>query len=107
MYQYNATVVNIVDGDTVDLNMDLGFHIWVTKRIRLAYIDTPERFSDEGKKATEFVKQTIPVGSNVVVKTSLDSTDKYGRVLGEIYRPDELKSLNKILLENNLAKEYK
>ena len=107
MYQYKATVLNVVDGDTIDLNIDLGFHIMVEKRVRLAYIDTPERFSEEGKKATEFVKKTTPVGSIVFIKTSLDSTDKYGRVLGEIFRPDELKSLNKMLLENKLAKEYK
>lgn len=107
MYQYKAIVLNIVDGDTVDLNIDLGFHIWTTKRVRLIDINTPERFTEEGKMATEFVRQTIPVGSTVFVKTSLDSKDKYGRVLGEIFRPDELKSLNKMLLENKLAKEYK
>lgn len=107
MYQYSATVINIVDGDTVDLNIDLGFHIWVTKRVRLSGIDAPERFTADGKTTTEFVKQFIPVGSKVFIKTSLDGSDKYGRVLGEIYRPEELKSLNKVLLENNLAKEYK
>lgn len=106
MYTYKATVVKIVDGDTVDLNIDLGFHTWVMKRVRLSGINAPERYEEGGKTATEFVKMQIPVGSEVTIQTHLDSNDKYGRVLGEIFTPNNILSINKMLLNNGLATVY-
>lgn len=113
MYEYNAVVNHIVDGDTVDLDIDLGFGIWQRKtRVRLYGIDAPEsRTRDLAEKvyglmAKEFVKDTIPEGSKVIVKTTLDKTGKYGRILGEIYQTEYAISINEQMVQLNLAVRY-
>lgn len=106
MYNYKAKVIKVIDGDTVDLNIDLGFHIWVVKRVRLSGIDTPELYTQTGKTAKAFVENLLPIGLTVTITTKLDSSDKYGRVLGEITIDNNLTSLNKILLNNGLASPY-
>jgi endonuclease YncB( thermonuclease family) len=106
MYEYKAYVERVVDGDTVDLAIDLGFHTYVIKRVRLININAPERFTEEGKLAKAFVESVLAVGMEVVVKTKLDSNDKYGRVLGEIFIDKDF-SLNEMLLMNGLASPYK
>ena len=106
MYEYKAYVERVVDGDTVDLTIDLGFHTYVVKRVRLSRINAPERFTEEGKLAKAFVENALAVGMEVVVQTQLDSKDKYGRVLGEIFI-DKHFSLNEMLLMNGLATPYK
>ena len=103
MYEYKARVDKVVDADTLDLIIDLGFHTFVTKRVRLTDINAPERFTDHGK----IVKEKLPVGSVVLIKTKIDSTDKYGRVLAEIFMGNDNVSLNKTLLNNGLAVPYK
>ena len=107
MYEYKARVDKVVDADTLDLIIDLGFHTFVTKRVRLTDINAPERFTDHGKIATNFVKEKLPVGSVVLIKTKIDSTDKYGRVLAEIFMGNDNVSLNNTLLNNGLAVPYK
>ena len=92
MYEYKCKVVKIIDGDTVDVDIDLGFGMWVHKeRIRLEGIDTPEsRTRDlEEKKfgllSKEYVRNLLPVGSIVkLVCKSYDSKGKFGRILGDI-----------------------
>ena len=92
MYEYNAKVLRIVDGDTIDVDIDLGFGVWIHKeRIRLEGIDTPEsRTRDlEEKKfgllSKEYVRSLLPVGSIVkLVCKSYDSKGKFGRILGDI-----------------------
>ena len=92
MYEYNAKVLRIVDGDTLDVDIDLGFGVWIHKeRIRLEGIDTPEsRTRDlEEKKfgllSKEYVRNLLPVGSIVkLVCKSYDSKGKFGRILGDI-----------------------
>jgi micrococcal nuclease len=93
MYTYNGTVVYVVDGDTVDILVDLGFDISYKIRVRMLGIDTPEM---KGKKAAErehakqakaFVETTV-LNKQVVIKTYKDDTDKYGRYLAEIYLED-------------------
>ena len=113
MYTYRAKVVHIVDGDTVDLDIDLGFSVWLRKtRIRLLGIDTPEcrtRDLEEkvyGMMAKDFVKDSIPVGTEVIVKTVLDNEGKFGRVLGEVFMLNNETSLNEQLLEAHLAVPY-
>jgi endonuclease YncB( thermonuclease family) len=105
MYEYKAYVERVVDGDTVDLTIDLGFHTYVVKRVRLSRINAPERFTEEGKLAKAFVENALAVGMEVVVQTQLDSKDKYGRVLGEIFI-DKHFSLNEMMLMNGLAVPY-
>lgn len=105
MYEYKASVKKIVDADTLDLVIDLGFHTFVTKRVRLIGLDAPERFTEQGKIAKQFVENAAPVNSNVIIQTKLDSSDKYGRILAEIF-VDNNTSLNKMLLNNGLANIY-
>jgi micrococcal nuclease len=112
MYEYKCIIVNIVDGDTVDVDISLGFDIWLfKKRIRLYNIDTPEcRTRDlEEKKygllAKEFVQNALPVGSTQTLITILDKNEKYGRILGKIKLADG-SIINNLLVSNYLAVEY-
>lgn len=105
MYEYRASVKKIVDADTLDLVIDLGFHIFVTKRVRLIGLDAPEKFTEQGKIAKQFVENAAPVNSSVIIQTKIDSLDKYGRILAEIFLNNN-KSLNKMLLNNGLANLY-
>jgi len=113
MYTYKATLDRVVDGDTVDLNIDLGFDVWIKKRVRLHHVDTPEkRTSDPLEKyfgflATGFVIRKLTTATQLVVKTTIDGpTDKYGRVLGIIWLDSEQASINDQLIENRYAVEY-
>lgn len=106
MYTYEARVIRVVDGDTIDLDIDLGFHTRVIKRIRLSFINAPERHTDLGKRSKDFLLKNIPEGSKVIIKTQLDSTDKYGRVLGEIFAPDQISSINKLMVDGGFAEYY-
>jgi len=91
MYEYSCTVERVVDGDTVDVVLNLGFDILYKCRVRLYGIDTPEsrtRNLDEkarGKMAGAFLKKAIDNGTKVVIQTKLkDSRGKFGRVLGNV-----------------------
>lgn len=106
MYTYEAKVIKVIDGDTVDLDIDLGFHIRITKRIRLSFINAPEMNTDLGKRSKDFLLKSIPQESNVIIKTQLDKTDKYGRVLGEIFAPDQISSINKLMIDGGFAEYY-
>jgi len=91
MYEYNAKVVSVYDGDTVTLDIDLGCFTWIaSEKCRLFGIDTPElRGSDEEKKAgraaRDYLRNLIPLGSTIRIKTQLDKTGKYGRLLVNIF----------------------
>ena len=112
MYEYNAKVLRIVDGDTIDVDIDLGFGVWIHKeRIRLEGIDTPEsRTRDlEEKKfgllSKEYVRSLLPVGSIVkLVCKSYDSKGKFGRILGEVWCFDT--NVNQKMIEEHHAVEY-
>ncbi|MAH49779.1 hypothetical protein CMI37_28400 [Candidatus Pacearchaeota archaeon] len=119
MYKYKAKVIRVIDGDTLDAMIDLGFDTWVKKRIRLAGIDAYEsrtRDKEEKKKG---------LAAKARLKEVLDTDDefrlishgvgKYGRCLGEIQlinryiRNDKYhgKSINEMLVKEGHAKEYK
>ena len=90
MYEYNCKIVRVVDGDTVDVDIDLGFGVWMHKeRIRLHGIDTPEsRTRDlEEKKygllAKEQIRFFLPEGSMQTLVTVRDKAGKFGRILGK------------------------
>lgn len=89
LYNYQATVTRWVDGDTVEMYVDLGFNIFTLQRFRLIdtekYIDTPERGEPGYNKATEVSKKTAPVGTTMVIMTANDS-DGFGRYF--VYIPD-------------------
>jgi micrococcal nuclease len=94
MYEYKCNITRVVDGDTVDAEIDCGFDIIYKSRIRLYGIDTPEsrtRNLDEkarGKLASQFIKDKIAEAKLVKVKTKLDKKGKFGRVLGSIIADD-------------------
>ena len=111
MYEYKCEVTRVVDGDTVDCVLDLGFSILHKCRVRLYGIDTPEsrtRDLDEkarGKLASKFLQDSIDNGKEIVLRSELkDSKGKYGRVLGSIV-VDDL-DINKAMVANNLAVKY-
>jgi endonuclease YncB( thermonuclease family) len=102
MYQYKADFVRAVDGDTVELTVDLGFDIRVDTVFRLYGIDTPERGQVGWAEATAFVKSFFAKNPTVTINTY--KKEKYGRWLAEVFAGTE--SLNKLLVDNNLAKVY-
>lgn len=113
MYEYAATVVNIVDGDTVDVLIDLGFDTFVggkRGRIRIYGIDAPEcRTRDKEEKkygmmAKKFVEGFMPIGCQVTLQTYKDKSGKYGRYMGDFKRYD--KWLSEELIKNHLAVAY-
>mgnify|MGYP003120858004 FL=1 len=111
MYEYSCKVEKVVDGDTIDVILDLGFDILYKSRVRLYGIDTPEsrtRNKDEkarGKMAGAFLKEAIESGEKVVIQTKLkDSKGKYGRVLGEVVVDDI--NINKLMIQCHLAVAY-
>ena len=95
MYEYNAELDRVVDGDTVDVNIDLGFGIWLRKeRVRVAGIDTPEKRTRDkvekifGLAATAKAHTLIPEGSNCIIRTRRDKAGKYGRTMGDFVLED-------------------
>ena len=102
-YIYRIKSVNrVVDGDTIDVDIDLGFSISLAKRVRLAGIDTPEsRTTDTNEKklgleSKEWLKKKLEGQTDIVIKTELpDSTEKYGRILGYLFiGDDEVSAVN-------------
>ena len=111
MYEYACKVERVVDGDTVDVVLDLGFDILYKCRVRLFGIDTPEsrtRDKDEkarGKMAGAFLKEAIDNGTKVVIQTKLkDSRGKFGRVLGDVV-VDGI-NINQSMIDNYHAAAY-
>ena len=113
MYEYKATVKRVIDGDSVVLDIDLGFYIFMNEtKIRLYGIDTPEMNSEDpllrlqAVLATRYLYDNMPVGSKVTISTVLDKREKYGRLLATIITEDGF-NINDGLLENKLAINYK
>ena len=111
-YCYNATVVRVVDGDTIRLDIDLGFDVILKNQsVRLYRVDTPEcRTRDLREKAAgllskSVVKGFVDIGSKVVIRTSLDTKGKYGRILGTILDEKGF-NINEYLIDNSYAVEY-
>ncbi len=114
MYEYRIKqVTKIVDGDTIDVDVDLGFSISYSQRLRLAGIDTPEsRTTDKfektlGLESKEYLKTKLKEAKDIVVKTELpDSSEKYGRILGWVYVNGNSKSINEQMIEDGYAWSY-
>jgi micrococcal nuclease len=114
MYTYYVKrVTKVVDGDTIDVEIDLGFSITYSSRVRLAGIDTPEsRTSDKAEKvlgleAKDRLKKLIDDAKSIVIKTEkLDSSEKYGRILGWLYLDGAEQSVNHALIADGYAWEY-
>lgn len=103
-YTYRAVIRAWVDADTIDLDIDLGLRQWVhDERIRLLGVNAPDRNPAKGK-ATAWMRSTAPVGSQVIVRTHKDETEKYGRLLGDLYLGDL--HLNTALIDAGLGQPY-
>ena len=116
MYEYKCKILRVVDGDTVDVDIDLGFGVWMHKeRGRMMGIDTPEsRTRDKVEKAfglasKDRLKELLPIGSIGVLKTEIDRSGedkkgKFGRILGDFIIED--KRATDILIEEGHAVAY-
>ena len=107
------SIHKVVDGDTIDADIDLGFDISLTKRIRLAGVDTPEsRTADANEKkygleSKEWLKKKVEGAKNILIKTELpDSTEKYGRIIGHLFINDQDTSLNDQMIVEGYAWSY-
>jgi micrococcal nuclease len=114
MYEYRVKkVLKVVDGDTIDVDIDLGFDISFTSRVRLAGIDTPEsRTTDKDEKVLglevkDRLKHLISTANTVVIRTEKpDSSEKYGRILGWLFLDGAEKSVNEALIADGYAWGY-
>ena len=124
MYEYRCKVVHIVDGDTVDVDIDLGFGMWIhNERIRLYGVDTPESRTRDleekkyGLAAKDFVLSYLPEDSYQTLVTVKDKAGKFGRVLGKFVvelgdnavapsSPLDLAFLNDLLVQTHNAVAY-
>jgi micrococcal nuclease len=114
MYEYHVKkVTNVVDGDTIDVDIDLGFDISFSSRVRLAGIDTPEsRTTNKAEKvlgleAKEYVKSKIKDAKDIVIKTEkMDSSEKYGRILGWLFLDGSKVSVNEQMIADGYAWGY-
>jgi micrococcal nuclease len=114
MYEYFVKeVTKVVDGDTIDVIIDLGFDIMFSSRVRLAGIDTPEsRTTDKVEKALgieskEYLKKNLKDAKSIVIKTEkMNSSEKYGRILGWLYINDDTESINDKMINDGYAWGY-
>ena len=115
MYEYKCIVVNVVDGDTVDVDIDLGFGVWLHKeRVRMFGIDTPESRTRDleekkyGLAAKKFLTGMLDDDGGIILKTHKDKTGKFGRILGELWRTTNYadQSINNYMIDKHHAVMY-
>jgi micrococcal nuclease len=114
MYQYRAVVRSITDGDTIRADIDLGFNMVMRNAvIRLAGINAPEVKTPEGRVAKTYLTERIPAGTELLLVSHKDETEKYGRILGTIYIGNALttgpiagNSVNWEMLAKGMAVDY-
>jgi micrococcal nuclease len=106
-------VIKVVDGDTIDASIDLGFDISLEKRVRLSGVDTPESRTTDlkekslGLEVKEWLKHKLEGATDILIKTQLpDSTEKYGRILGNLYINNAALSLNQQMIDEGYAWTY-
>jgi len=111
MYEYRCIIIKVIDGDTADVDIDLGFGVWMKKqRIRFYGIDTPESRTRDleekkyGLMAKEMVLAHLPIGSTQILRTHKDGVGKYGRILGSFVVGDT--TLNQMLIDTHNAVAY-
>ena len=107
-YIYNAKIINVVDGDTLDLEIDLGFYTFVRERIRLSGIDTPELTSPDKAKREAAISAKKFTETFLNKKVTLQSfkVDKYGRFLAELFLSNDPISINQKLILGAFAVPY-
>ena len=112
MYEYKCKIIKVIDGDTTDVDIDLGFGVWLKKqRIRFFGIDTPESRTRDleekkyGLAAKKYVTDRMPVGSTQTLVTVKDGKGKYGRILGQ-FRMEDGSILNESMISEHHAVAY-
>ncbi len=108
MYEYNARVVSVIDGDTIVVDIMLGFDIVFRTPLRLYEVYAPEIRGAEreaGLKAKYFLEDLLPAGSLIRIETIKDRKEKYGRYLAKIYKKeaDEEIYVNQLLVDKGFA----
>lgn len=115
MFEYRCIVRRVVDGDTVDVDIDLGFGVWMqNQRIRMYGIDTPESRTRDleekkyGLAAKDFLVGLLDDPNGITLKTHKDGKGKFGRILGELWRTTNYadKSVNEYMIEKHHAVRY-
>ena len=104
MYEYRCKVLKVIDGDTVDVQVDLGFDVLLNMRVRLLGIDAQELNTPEGKAARLWLIDAMPVDSEWTLGTVKDRREKYGRYLGEFWQTKD-KVINRMIVEAGHAAE--
>ena len=117
-YNFRVTEINkVLDGDTIDVTIDLGFDLYKKERVRIAGVDTPEKRTRNleekalGLDATEWLKDKLEGAINgdddLIIRTELDGgVGKYGRLLGWLYIGDATVSLNEKMIDEGYAWAY-
>ena len=114
MYEYYVRKIeNVVDGDTIDVLIDLGFDIMFKSRVRLAGIDSPESRTRDlkekalGLESKEYLKKTLKDAKSIIIKTEkINSSEKYGRILGWLYINGDTVSVNDMMINDGYAWGY-
>jgi len=113
MYEYKVKITRVVDGDTCDCDVDLGFGIFTKDRIRLMGIDTPESRTRNKKEkalglaAKAYLKELLKKNKgNIILRTSKEGKGKFGRILGTLLIYDGMTSVNQMLVNEGHARPY-
>ena len=113
MYNYKATIVEVLDGDTIVCDVDMGFKTQIKEmKFRLFGIDTPELSTDKGKEVKDLVTKLLPVGCEITIetikikKTGVEKLEKFGRYLANVFVEGQKESINDMLVREKLAVAY-
>ena len=114
MFEYKCKLIKVVDGDTLDIDIDLGFGVWLrNQRVRMYGIDAPEsRTRDKEEKVYGLASKKFLKGmcsdNDLIIKTHKDAKGKFGRILGEMWRTTNYadKSINEYMIEKFHAVAY-
>ena len=113
MYEYKVKITRVVDGDTVDAEVDLGFDTFIKDRIRLMGLDTPESRTRNKKEkalglaAKAYLKELLKENKgDVILRTSKEGKGKFGRILGTLLIYDGMTSVNQMLIDEGHARDY-
>ena len=113
MYEYKVKITRVVDGDTVDAEISLGYNVYITERIRLMGIDTPESRTRNRKEkalglaAKAYLKELLKENKgDIILRTSKEGKGKFGRILGTLLIYDGMTSVNQMLIDEGHARDY-
>lgn len=107
-YVYDVDVISVYDGDTLNVDIDLGFSIWIKdKSLRLLGIDAPEvkgATREQGLVVRDWLRSKVKQGKNIIIQTFKDESDKYGRYLAVLYIDGV--NINQLMLDEGLVRSY-